>query len=144
MRVRSLRPSGALLAAAVLLVGCGSTNASGGLSEDQILRQVANLACLRMSQCGVTSSQMVFTVTPAAGPAGTLVTLTVSGCIDPTGTRHGLVYQAASGTVVPIAATKHGTSLTATYRVDPAARVGGRFTATCLDTYVTRDFRASS
>lgn len=142
MRVRSLRPSGALLAAAVMVVGCGSTAASGALSEDQVLHQVANLACQRMEHCGLTSSQMAFTVTPTAGPRGTVVTLTVSGCIDPSGKRHQIAFQSGSA-VVAIAAVKHGTSLTATYRVDGAAGAGGRFTATCLDTYVTRDFAAS-
>ena len=142
MRVRSLRPSGALLAAAVVVVGCGSTAASGALSEDQILHQVANIACLKMEHCGITSSQMAFTVTPAAGPQGTVVTLTVSGCIDPSGKRHQIAFQ-SGGAVVPIAATKHGTSLTATYRVNGATGAAGRFTATCLDTYVTRDFTAS-
>ncbi|MGN6162443.1 MAG: hypothetical protein ACTHOG_12180 [Marmoricola sp.] len=141
MRERGLRPSGALLAAALLLVGCGSSTASSGLTEDQILRQVADRACHWMARCGVTSSQMVFTVTPAAGPAGTLVSLKVAGCIDPSGRHHALAYQSGQGVAIPIAATKRGNSLTATYRVAGGA---GRFTATCLDTYVTRDFVATS
>jgi hypothetical protein len=87
---------------------------------------------------------MVFTIEPTAGSAGTLVMLTVSGCIDPSGNTHDVVYRPSHGTTVHIPTVQHGTSLTATYRVTGAVRPAGRFTATCLDTYVTRDFSTTS
>ena len=90
-----------------------------------------------MVNCGLTSSQMAFTLSPTSGPRGTTVTLKVSGCVDPAGNSHALGYQVDSTPVVAIPSTRRGTSLMATFRVNGAT---GRISARCLDTVVTRTF----
>ena len=137
MRGSRLRASGAVLAVAALVVGCGATGSSASKTEQAILRPYNIKACFRMAHCGLTSSQMVFTISPTSGPRGTLVTLKVSGCIDPAGRHHELDYRADSKPMVPIPATTRGTSVTAAFRINGPT---GWLSARCLDTVVSRTF----
>ena len=137
MRGSRKRSSGAVLATTVLLVACGAAGSTADQAEAGILRDYNAKACFRMAHCGLTSSQMVFTMSPSSGPRGTLVNLRVSGCIDPGGRSHQLAYRVDSQPVVVIPATTRGTSLTAALRIaGPIESIS----AQCLDTVVTRTF----
>lgn len=140
-----MRPFVPLFGVALLLTACGSTattESSTVLPINSALYPFRNVACTKMIRCGITSSQMQFSATPDHGPPGTVVTLRVTGCIDPTTDSHGLSYNADSGsnTEFSIPAQWRNGIMTASYRIPDAAHPAGSFIAQCYDTMVDGTF----
>ena len=104
------------------------------------------------------SPNMVLTISPTSGPAGTTVTITATGCLDPTGGNHAVSFNRAAGpggnmtddrnpsNVVDIAATLAAGTLTGSYTItrEDTAFGGGVFYVQCGQTvqqatFSTRD-----
>lgn len=97
---------------------------------------------------------MMFAITPDHGPSGTLVTLRVTGCIDPHGDSHALSYNAAGDlhldivqlhqhypkAIASIPGTTNGTTLLGSFRVNYVPRPKGIFVAQCSATVAQRTF----
>lgn len=108
----------------------------------------------QIGDCGTTSPNMIFSITPDHGPRGTLVTLKVTGCNDPHGDSHSLSYNAVGGlklkaaqlaqrypkAVSAIEGTITGETLTGRFRVSYAPRSSGVFSAACSATVAHRTF----
>lgn len=94
------------------------------------------------------SPNLVTTISPTSGPAGTTVTIKALACLDPTGGNHDVSFNRAAGpggnmsdgrnpnNVVEIPATLSGTTLTGTYTIThhDTAFGGGVFFVQCGQT----------
>lgn len=104
----------------------------------QALHPTSTAECGAVSACGTTSPHLAFTITPDHGPSGTVVSLRVTGCVDPHGDSHALSYNTTG-----IVGTLTGQTLTARYRVTDAAPPVGTFKAQCSATVSHRSFRVT-
>lgn len=100
------------------------------------------------------SPNMVMSISPTSGPAGTTVTIKALACLDPTGGNHAVSFNRAAGpggnmtdgrnpnNVVGIPATLSGTTLTGTYTItsQDTAFGGGVFFVQCGQTVRSATF----
>lgn len=133
-----MRPFFSLFGVAFLLTACGSaatTGSSTAVPVNSALYPFRNVACVRMARCGLTSSQMMFSMSADHGPPGTVVALKVTGCLDPTDVSHGISY---NGGAKP--STWRKNTLSGTYRVNGTPGSVGEFVTHCYDTTVFQNF----
>ena len=100
------------------------------------------------------SPDMVVTVSPTSGPAGTVVQIEATGCKDTAG-AHAVSFNNDAqntsarfdpNTVRSIESTQRGTTLTATYQIVEADRTGGTgaFFVQCAATVKTAPFTVAT
>ncbi len=101
------------------------------------------------------SPDLAISVEPTSGPPGTVVTIEVSGCNDPSGLNHAISFNNDPGnrserfsteTVKAIESTQRGTQLSATYTIQPMDRRArtASFIVQCSDGLAASDFAVTS
>ena len=137
--------------------GCaGDAKESGTPSRTAAPELSATAPVAQITKCCLASPspQLVVALTPSAGPPGTLVRITASGCVDASGRNHAVSFNNDAhnpsarndpNTVRTIASTFLRERLTATYRIRPGDRTGGvgSVFGQCGSTVKTADFRVT-
>ena len=148
------RRVGTAVGCVMLAVGCaGDAKESGTPSRTAAPELSATAPVAQITKCCLASPspQLVVALTPSAGPPGTLVRITASGCVDASGRNHAVSFNNDAhnpsarndpNTVRTIASTFLRERLTATYRIRPGDRTGGvgSVFVQCGSTVKTADF----